>query len=77
MKKLKLASMELGGHEALSREQLKSITGGIGPYWLCVCPSGTFYQCLGGTEAACAARSSSACGTGETATCSQEYSILG
>lgn len=77
MKKLNLKAPGLGAHEALTREQLKSVIGGIGPYWLCSCPDGDFYQCLGGTEAACAAKSGSICGAGQTATCSQEYSILG
>ena len=77
MKKLTLKSPALGAHEALTREQLKRITGGIGPYWICVCPDGAFYQCLHGTEAACQALSGSECGAGNTATCSQEYSILG
>ena len=76
MKKLKLKALELGSHEALSREQLKSVTGGLGPMWICGCPNGTWWQCLRGTEAACQAESSTQC-PGEVATCQQEYSILG
>ena len=75
MKKLKLT--DLGNQEALTREQLKGITGGIGAYWLCVCPDGVWYQCLGGTESACQAQSTAECGAGNVATCQQEYSILG
>ena len=77
MKKLKLDSLDLGGVEVLSRAELKSITGGLGSFWLCVCPDGSFYQCIGGTEAACQSKSPSECGAGNTATCSQEFSILG
>jgi len=77
MKKLQLKALELGAKEVLTRDELKSLTGGIGPYWLCVCPDGDYYQCFGGTEAACQAKSPQECGAGQEATCSQEYSILG
>lgn len=77
MKKLKLKALDLGAHEVLTREELKSVTGGLGPYWLCVCPDGSFYQCVRGTEAACQADQTSECGAGNVATCSQEYSLLG
>ena len=75
MKKLKLKALNLGAHEVLTREQLKTVTGGVGFFWACECPDGVNYLC-DGTLSSCLAKSASECGAGNTATCSQTSGLL-
>jgi hypothetical protein len=76
MKKLKLRALSVGAQEILTREELKSVTGGLaGGFWLCNCPDGVSYLC-DGLYSSCLAKSASECGTGNTATCHQTSGIL-
>jgi hypothetical protein len=75
MKKLKLKVLDLGAHEVLTREQLKSVSGGVFGEWICTCPDGVIYTCFGGTEANCESKSSTECGAGNTASCQYSPSL--
>ena len=75
MKKLKLKALELGTQEVLTREQLKSVSGGFFGQTICTCPDGVVYYCGGNNIPACEAKSSAECGAGNTASCQYSPSL--
>lgn len=63
MKKLKLRALGLGSQEILTRDELRSVSGGFVGRYFCECPDGAGYFCaVGVTEAACFAEYTSYCG---------------
>ena len=73
MKKLKLTALNLGAREVLTRDQLKSISGGLQFGGTCTCPDGVVYTCF--NSVACNQMAAKECGAGQTPTCTYSGSI--
>ena len=73
MKKLKLTALDLGAKEVLTREQLKSVSGGLEFGGTCTCPDGVVYSCY--SSPICNEMAAKECGAGQTPTCTYTGSI--
>jgi hypothetical protein len=73
MKKLKLKALDLGAKDVLTREQLKSVSGGLEFGGTCTCPDGVVYTCFNSVQ--CNELAPSKCGAGQTPSCTYTGSL--